>query len=88
MTIENVKDDPFQMDPKGDPPEDDEDEEEFIDADFIIHCERMANGQDCERSGVCARYLFQEGRFDICEALGVEDPLDETDVILFEGEDN
>ena len=75
MDIENVKDESFQMDP----PDEEDEEDELIEApDLVLHCQRMKDGRRCDRNGQCVRLRFNEGMYDICEDLIIEDD-DDTD---------
>ena len=74
MNIEQIRDESMRPDPMDEPPDEEDEEIELIEApDLVLHCQRMKDGQKCERNGQCIRLLFNEGRYDICEELIIED---------------
>ena len=74
MNINNIRDESMGPNPRGEPPDEDEDEFEVIkEPDLIYYCQRMKDGETCDRNGQCIRFLFNEGRFDDCDALIMED---------------
>ena len=81
--LEQFMDQPFGNE------EDEEEDDEIILDEIDFYCQVIKEGRDCQRNGQCIRYLFNEGRYDVCESLIFEDPdCVEDKTILFIGEDN
>ena len=70
--------------------EDEEDDiEEIIESeDLIVRCEAMEKGIQCNRHGICVRYDFRHGEYDICDYVIFEDAVDSQDAPPFEGVNN
>jgi len=87
-----VKDlEPFMDQPLGnEEDEEDDDDDILLEADEIdFFCQIMDDGGKCQRKGQCISYLFNEGRYDVCEGLVFEDSdCIEDKAVLFVGEDN
>ena len=75
----------------GSPEEEDEDDDDLIlvEEDMVLRCERLESGEDCQYFGNCIQFKFNEGTFNVCNSLIIED-IDEEDngAVMFDGEDN
>ena len=69
--------------------EDEDEDMEYAEVEVVVSCNRFRQKLECKRAGVCAVFKFNEGKFDICDDLVIEDMMDaENGDLAFMGEDN